>query len=128
MKIKQLFIYTACATFFLSACKKEDTNVTTTTPPKDGNLNIVFDNMVGTDPVVMSQLSFLNAAGNTYSVSLLKYYVSNIELHKKGGSVVKPGNYELINAADPASCTFNVGNLSAGDYDTMVFYIGIDPT
>lgn len=128
MKMKQLFIYTTCAAFFLSGCKKDDTNASATTPPKDGNLNIVFDNMIGDNPVVMSQLSFLNAAGNTYSVSLLKYYVSNIELHKKEGSVVKPGNYELINAADPASCTFSAGMLTPGDYDSMVFYIGIDPT
>lgn len=125
MNLNRLFLYSSCLTLMFSACKKEETPVTST-QAKDGNLNIVFDNMVGNDPVVMSQLSFLNAAGNTYSVSLLKYYVSNIELHKKDGSVTKPGNYELINAADPASCTFSIGSLTAGDYDTMVFYLGID--
>jgi len=128
MNFKQVFLYTACATLLFSACKKEETQVTTTTPPSNGNLNIVFDNMIGNDPVVMSQLGFVNAAGNTYSVSLLKYYVSNIELHKKDGSVVKPGNYELINAADQATCIFSAGMLTHGDYDSMVFYIGIDPT
>lgn len=121
-----LFVLSLTALLF-SACKDENPNPQpTASDPVDGKVTIVFNNMAGDKNIVLNQMDYTNAAGNLYSAALLKYYVSNIQLHKKGGSYTSLSNYELIDAADPESCKVLTKTLEKGDYDTMVFYIGID--
>lgn len=124
--MKRNLILSILSVALLFSCKKETTTNTVKSEPKDGQLNIVFNNMVGNQPLVLNQMNYTNAAGNAYSATLLKYYVSNIQLHKKGGSNVSLSNYELIDAADAESCKVLTKTLEKGDYDSMTFYIGID--
>lgn len=126
MATKHILTILLGTSLLFNACKKEETPTTNNNTPTDGQLTITFDNMVGNDPLEMSMMKFTNAAANNFSVSLLKYYVSNIEIKKKDGTVHKPGVYKLIDGSNLSTCSFDAGKLTAGDYDSMIFYIGID--
>jgi hypothetical protein len=104
------------------------------TPPSaeeakgDGLLNIVFDNKISGQDIQFNQLNYTNAAGNLYSVSLLKYYVTQVVLHKKDGTTKALNNYDLIDAAKPESCKIEAGMLTEGEYDSISFNLGVDPS
>ena len=84
----KLFYTILAAALCFTACKKETIIETGTAAPTSGNLNITMKNMVGAEDLVMSDLRYTNAAGNLYSINLLKYYMSNVVLHKKRGGNV----------------------------------------
>lgn len=116
------------ALVLLTACKKE-------TPAKDDNnastqakLSIEMKNMVGNEDLVLSDLKYTNAAGNLYSINMLKYYISNLTLHKKNGGNVDIKIYKLIDAALLSSSVFDIGSIDKGEYDSITFHIGIDIT
>ena len=56
---------------FLSNCNK-------TTTPKTGTIKISFRNLVGTQPILLDSSIFSNKFGEKYSITQLKYYISNI--------------------------------------------------
>ena len=122
----KLFYTILAATLIFTACKKETIIESGNPAPVSGNLNITMKNMVGTEDLVLSDLRYTNAAGNLYSINLLKYYMSNVVLHKKRGGNVNVSIYKLIDASNNSTCTFSVGNLDAGDYDSISFGLGID--
>lgn len=112
----------------LASCDKDTATPDNNNTPSNGNLNISIQHTVGSEALVMNDMRYTNAAGNLYSINLLKYYISNITLHKKGGSNTAFSVYKLIDGALPATGTFSTGTLEAGSYDSISFCIGIDPT
>jgi len=123
-KITSIFII--CISFV--ACKKDNNNNAQIQAASNGILTLSVKNMVGVDPLVMSDMRYISEAGNPYSVNLLKYYISNIVLYKKAGGSKSFPIYKLIDASDLSTCSFQVGQLDAGDYDSIAFSIGVDPT
>ena len=71
-----------------------------------------------------SPLNYLNAAGNYYSVSLLKYYVSNVVLVDAAGNEVELKNHDLIDAF--GNTQMDAVTLPNGDYVKMRFTFGVD--
>lgn len=116
------------AVVFLTACKKETTDDNVKKEPQAGNLTISVRNMAGAEDLVFSDMRYTNAAGNMYSITMLKYYISNIRLHKKDGSSKSLNVYKLIDAKVSSSCIIDAGTIDAGEYDSLSFYVGIDPT
>ena len=120
-------LYTIFAVVVLfTACKKETIIESGNPMPVSGNLTINMKNMVGAEDLVLSDLRYTNAAGNLYSINLLKYYMSNVVLHKKAGGNVNVSIYKLIDASNSSSCSVNLGLLEPGDYDSISFGLGID--
>lgn len=97
----------------------------TTTLTGSGLLRFEFENTVDGTPIQLGPLAYTNQAGNQYSVDLLKYYVSNIKFLNQGVVVHAAGNYELVNAADPSTLSFNIP-LPQGSYDEIRFLLGVD--
>lgn len=118
-------LFVIASILFLGSCKKEEEKAGEK-QSSNGIVSIQFDNKVGNDDIQLNQMVYTNPTGNLYSVSMLKYYVSNIELHKIDGASYKAANYELIDVSDPSSLKFDIGELSAGQYDSITFYIGVD--
>lgn len=112
----------------LASCDKDTATPDNNNTPSNGNLNISIQHTIGSEALVMNDMRYTNAAGNLYSINLLKYYISNITLHKKDGNNTAFSVYKLIDGALPATASFSVGNLEAGSYDSISFCIGIDPT
>jgi len=100
------------------SCKKKS---------KNGSVSIAFKNTVDGLSIEKDKLLYSNLAGNKYSVSLLKYYITNTVLVKEDGTEYKLNNYDLIDEFDKANfSTIEAGNIPGGHYTKLKFYVGLD--
>lgn len=125
------FLYYLSILFFISiSCKKKaeetptpDTNGGNGTI-KNSSISIQFETRAGDDRFVIGQ-NFVNSSNETFSASLLRYYVSNLVLKKPDGSLTKlPNTYFLIDAESRETIT--VPNVPEGNYSGLSFLIGVD--
>jgi hypothetical protein len=117
-------ILLAAAGSLLSGCKKDPDS-----QPTFGNVSFAMENMVGTKDLALDGTAYTTASGETFTVTTLKYYISNIKLTKTDGSIyAAPGEYHLIDASKPSSSSFTVSNVPAGDYSGVSFVVGVDST
>ncbi|HRG58588.1 MAG TPA: hypothetical protein PK323_06480 [Bacteroidia bacterium] len=121
------------------ACKKDEpvteenikenpTPTPTPTPTQQlGNINIDFDNVVGSNDLVLNTSTYTNAAGNTFNVSKFIYYISNIKLTKiDGNKFIEKESYYLINEANTSSLSLSIDSIPVGDYNAIELTIGVD--
>lgn len=117
----------------LTGCRKRPDPVSPTiadtsgSGAADGHLKIVFENVVGSVPLQLGTSVYTNAAGNTFSVSTYRYYISNIKLWRADNTFYsEPESYHLINEALSASKSFTIHDVPGGDYQRVSFIIGVD--
>lgn len=107
----------------LVSCKKDSVP----TNDEKGALTLEFDHIVNSEPLVLETKDYQNANGDSFKVTVFKYYISNITLTKADGSSYKvPESYYLIDASKPSSFLNNVNDIPAGDYTNISFIIGVD--
>ena len=90
---------------------------------KTGTLKISFINTANGKPLVLRDSLYHNFFGEQYSISKLKYYVSNILLTGAGKNN-KLNEYYLVNAASGEN-SFEI-SLEPGTYNNMQFLLGVD--
>lgn len=124
MNLQKLIIPTLCFFSFLHlSCKKEN-NIE---PTATGAMTLEFDNTVNSNPLVLNTQNYTNANGDSFTISVFKYYVSNIILSKADGSnYLIPESYILVDAAKPNSLLNSFDGIPAGDYTSISFTIGVD--
>lgn len=107
---------------FFAACETSDIN------PNDKNsVSLNFENLVGTDPMVLNTKTYTNANGEDFTISAFNYFVSNISLKKSDGTELKfADKYFLVKQNDEASKTIQLADVPAGDYTSLSFMIGVD--
>ncbi len=109
----------------LIACKKDKLSEPTA---ELAEVSVEFDNIVGGQNLFLNTVNYANAAGETFSVSLLQYYISNIQLRRTDGStytVEQDSSYFLIRESNP-STRFARFRAPAGNYDRLTFVLGVD--
>jgi hypothetical protein len=116
---------------FLTSCKKDKTD-----PAKNGLLVVHFDNVVGGsvsggEPLDLTLHTgrYLNAAGDTFSVNRIQYYISNFSFKKEDGTYFTAppdSGYFLVreNNLDSQDCI--TWNMPPGNYVGMSFLVGVD--
>jgi hypothetical protein len=126
-RFHKLFACTAIALIAFASCKKEKQepgyNEEDLAP-----LSIEFDNIVGGQNLYLNSGSYTNAAGETYSIGLLQYFISNIKVRKADGTeyvVPQDNSYFLIKEGDEDFSEALV-NVPEGDYTSLTFTIGVD--
>lgn len=120
--MKKIFLFIV-AMLFLFACNKNKT----TPVPVNAAVTITFQNKINGQPVENGKYKYTNAAGNLYTVSLLKYYVSNAILTNDENVEVKLNNYDLIDAFNTGSFSTIEGKaIPNGTYKSLRFNVGID--
>jgi len=116
--MKQLLFLLIGISMIGFSCKKKS---------KNGSVSIAFKNTVDGLSIEKDKLLYTNLAGNKYSVSLLKYYITNTVLVKEDGTEYKLNNYDLIDEFDKANfSTIEAGNIPGGHYTKLKFYVGLD--
>ena len=96
---------------------------------KTGSLTLQFHNKVGTEEVVLKDKQYTNALGESFNITFLQYYVSNLRLLRKDGSeyvVPQDESYFLIRQQHPESQKITLNNVPKGDYVGLSFVIGVD--
>jgi hypothetical protein len=94
-----------------------------------GKLIINFSHYVDGAPIVRDSIKYVNAAGNRYSVTEIKYFVSEISLHRNNGEVIVVKEKEGIHYVDediPSTKKWEItDDIQAGEYDSISFIFGI---
>jgi hypothetical protein len=109
-------------TVVLSGCKKDADS-----PPATGQVKFRVENTVGTQPLVLNATVATTKMGETFTVSLFEYYLSNIRLTKSDGTVyAAPDTYFLVNQDKPGNLSFAVAGVPAGEYTGVSFIVGVD--
>ena len=118
--------YTLLSVMLLSCSKSNDHQPFTDTAK--ATLSIEFNNVVGTDSLVLGAGNYRNSSGEVFSVSLLQYFISNISVRKADGTIFtvpQDSSYFLIKAQEP-STRFARVSVPEGDYVAISFLLGID--
>ncbi len=113
----------AASTAVFIGCKK-DSDTASTMP---GEVDLQISNVVGTKALALDGTTYATPAGETFSVSTLKYYVSNLKFTKSDGTVyAAPNTYFLVDQAQPATQHLAVAGVPAGTYTGVSFVVGVD--
>ena len=94
-------------------------------PGHTGILKVSFINTVNGIPLVVNDSVYSNPFGETYRISKLKYYISNLTAKNTGIAQKEKNSYHLLNAADTTSTVFGF-SLKQGNYSTLEFLLGVD--
>lgn len=118
LKIIFLFIST---TLLLTNCKKKKDEVAPGNQTQ--NVSIKMNPVVGNDALNFSSVYTTNS-GQKYTLSMFRYYVSNIRFVKTDGSEYTiAGKYLLVT---PSVSNYELGEIPVGDYKGIKFTVGID--
>ena len=92
---------------------------------KSGAVKISFINTVKGTPVILDSMEYTNPFNEPYTISRLKYYISNITLNAAQRHFTESDSYHLIDAGDTASLNFSF-TAAANIYSSISFMVGID--
>ncbi len=116
------FIITILFSVSFFSCKKKET----ATMPTTGSITIKIENQVDGQNVAFNNLIYTDAAGNKYSISTLKYYLSNFVFTKTDDSIYSANNYNLIDASYVSKISFTLKNIPNGNYNNLKLGVGVD--
>jgi hypothetical protein len=95
-------------------------------PAGRGKLVIVFKNYVGDKPLKLDSVSYKNQFGQSYTVTMFKYYVGNFHLEKTDGTQFNSHGYFIINQDDTNSMEVTIDSMPVGRYYSLSFTLGVD--
>ena len=126
MKNRNLSVLFCLLTAVLfNGCKKDGDS----SQPTVGSVLVELNNVVGTQNLALDGTVYSTASGETFTVTTLKYYLSNVKFSKAdGSSYAAPSEYHLVDAAKPSTTSFTINNVPTGDYTGVSFVVGVDST
>lgn len=110
----------------LSSCKKD--NASEYDPSVKADLSVEFDNVAGSSDLQLNTGVYTNGFNQRFTVTKLKYYVSNFQFTNANGSVYtvpQSESYFLIDESLPASHS-PVIKVPEGEYKSVSFIVGVD--
>jgi hypothetical protein len=92
----------------------------------NSTIKISFIHAIDSQPLVLDSTKYANYWKETFTVSRLSYYISNVSLQTMNKKVIKEKNsYHLINEEEEDSKHFSFP-LSSDQYTSLSFLIGVD--
>lgn len=92
-----------------------------------GDVKINIQNLVNGEPLVLNAKKYVNENGDSFTVRIYKYYISNIVLVTQDGKeYAEMNSYHLINEAKPGTKEVIIKDVPAGMYSAIKFMIGVD--
>jgi hypothetical protein len=123
--MKHLF-FTSIIILAFASCKKDNTNDYNNNAK--GDLSIEFDNIVGDQNLALNTGSYINGSGETYNITTLKYFISNISLTNVNGTtytVPQNDSYFLIEEGNEDKDHASL-EIPEGEYKSLTFMVGVD--
>lgn len=123
LKYTTLFLSLLTLSATVTSCDDDDS-------PSLGEVEMEFENVAGNAAVQLNSTTpYTTAAGDQFTITALRYYISNIKLKKADGSeFVQRESYYLIDQGIENSHKFTIPNVPLGDYNGVTFTIGVDST
>lgn len=97
-----------------------------TEDPEPGTINLNFDHKVASQVLELDNMIYTSLAGHPFSVSRLKYYVSNITFHNTDGTTYDTGLTHYREEGVDDTKTLSLTKVPAGTYDKISFTYGLD--
>jgi hypothetical protein len=117
------------------SCKKPDPKPepepepatgTTTGQSGNGSVKIVLNHRVGPFDLVF-QKKYESPASDSITVTKLMYYLSNFKLvTSEGVKYIEKESYHLVDHSNSGSLIITLSDVPPGDYNGLIFMIGID--
>ena len=106
-------------------CKKNDVTYDANVKTK---VVVEYDNVAGNQDLKLGATTYTNAAGESFTPTLLKYFVSNFKLTKTDGSVytVPQDNCYFLTDESIAASLKPIIEIPEGEYTKLSFVLGID--
>lgn len=123
--MKQIFFLIAII-ITITSCKKDED------PEYNSNVkapfSIEFDHIAGSSNLQLNTGTYTNASGQNFTVTKVRYYVSNFKLTNVDGSVYTVPQAESYFLIDESITNSRkpVLNIPEGEYKTLSFLIGVD--
>lgn len=90
-------------------------------------VQVEISHVVGALPMQLKTTTYHNAAGDTFNITLFRYYLSNFLLTDATGKTVSADKaYFLVSEDSAASKQLLLQQLPAGKYTQLSFVIGVD--
>ena len=125
-KLYKILIMMSLALNIIS-CKSEQNSDSTT---DSGKIVFKFNHNVDGLPLLKDSMIYINEAGNHYKITELKYFISDVTLHKSDGTKKVISEWKDIDYIDmdiQSSLTWDVyDKISVGKYDSISFTFGIN--
>ncbi len=112
---------TLFSVLLLFSCKEK--------PLKTGELQIDFLHLVDNKEIVYDSMMYTNAAGNPYSITEVKWFVSRVTLFKDGEKIEIEENdgIHYIDTKVESTLTWKIDQLfEEGQYDSIQFTFGFN--
>jgi hypothetical protein len=116
MSGKKIFFLLVLLSALFSSCHKE----------KTADLTLSFAFEVDGQPLEQDARKYVNAAGNSYEVNELMYFIDDISLHKSDGSVVSKNHIHYVDADIPSTLEWDLGMVPQGEYTAISFTFGLN--
>jgi hypothetical protein len=91
-----------------------------------GKLTINLEHYVGSRSLSMDSVLYKNEAGQLFTITNFKYYISNIHLKKADGKEFISQDHFLITEENESSKHFSLNNIPNEEYTSMSFILGVD--
>lgn len=132
MKTFKTLSFALLASLFLFAsCKKDKKEEPKPTTPVNSSFAIEFEHVWGPAgaPFKFNEQIVHPATGDTITINLLKYYISNIVLTDETGNTwKKEDGYYLVDASDASKMRLLIDNVPSKNYTSISYLIGVDST
>lgn len=115
-------VWIALLAVVFSSCKKDEEEIT---PTNTGIVEVRVSNVVNGAPIESGVFNYENALGESYSINLLKYYLSNAVLVASDGTEVPFSNYTLVDGLASSGNSFSAC-IPNGNYTQLKCYVGVD--
>ena len=117
MKPFRLFIFSLLLSSTIFSCKKAD---------KSAVLRLNLSHEIDGAAIISDSIMYVNAAGFTYSITNLKYYISEVVLTEDDNSTQTFEGPFYVDLANASTHSYDLENLTVSTYKTIRFYIGLD--
>jgi hypothetical protein len=111
----------------LFSCKKQEE--LPILPEIKGEFILKMDARVGIQELLLGTNEYINAAGDSFTVTTFDYFISNLKLRNTQGNwhtIPQEKSYFLIQESDTKSQQLKFADIPLGDYDAVEFVLGID--
>ncbi len=113
-----LFFFISCFSTLDAACQLNNS--------PNGSIKISFINTLNSVPIILDAVNYTNCWNENFTISALKYYISNVQFKTSNKKSIKEKNsYHLIDEENIVSKSF-LCTVLPGNYLTLSFLIGVD--
>ena len=89
------------------------------------SVKIIFINNVKGSKIVLNDSTYINPFGEKYTISKLRYYVTNISVQNDHENIKEQNSYHLIDESKAESQAVTL-SIPEGNYSSLQFLLGVD--